>query len=59
MLNRRQFLALLAALPAFAQATRRDAPYLGLKKFIEPGFDEFPMEKRAAEVRAALHAQPV
>lgn len=57
-MNRREFLALLAALPAFAQATRRDAPYLGLKKFIDPGFDEFPIEKRAAEVRAALHAQP-
>jgi tetratricopeptide (TPR) repeat protein len=57
-LNRREFLALLAALPAFTQATRRDAPYLGLKKFIEPGFDEFPLEKRAAEVRAALHTQP-
>ena len=57
-MNRREFLALLAVLPAFAQATRRDAPYLGLKKSIEPGFDEFPVEKRAVEVRAALHAQP-
>ncbi len=57
-MNRREFLALLAALPAFAQPARRDAPYLGLKQFIEPGLDEFPIEKRAAEVRAALHAQP-
>jgi Flp pilus assembly protein TadD len=58
MLNRREFLALLAALPAFAEATRRDAPYLGLKKFIDPGVDEFPMEKRAAEVRRTLQTQP-
>jgi tetratricopeptide (TPR) repeat protein len=57
-LNRREFLTLLAALPAFAQAVRRDPPYLALKKFIEPGVDEFPMEKRAAEVRAALHTHP-
>ncbi len=58
MLNRREFLAILAALPAFAQSPRRDAPYLGLKKFIEPGFDEFPLEKRAAEVRRILATQP-
>ncbi len=58
MLNRREFLALLAALPAFAETTRRDAPYLGLKKFIEPGLDEFPMEKRANEVRRILQTQP-
>ena len=58
MLNRREFLALLAALPAFAETARRDAPYLGLKKFIEPGLDEFPMEKRAAEVRRILETQP-
>ena len=58
MLNRREFLALLAALPAFAETTRREAPYLGLKKFIEPGLDEFPMEKRASEVRQILQTQP-
>jgi len=30
------------------------APYLALEKFILPGSDEFPEEKRAFEIRAAL-----
>ncbi|MBV8073027.1 MAG: VCBS repeat-containing protein [Acidobacteriaceae bacterium] len=62
-LNRREFLAAtaavpalstLAANPAFADEPPRAAPYLALEKYISPGNDEFPEEKAAAELAAAL-----
>ncbi len=37
-----------------SEETTQLAPYLALQKFIAPGFDEFPQEKIAMEVRAAL-----
>lgn len=63
MLNRREFLISSAALtclktaPAFAQEEHhQEPPYLKLKKFIEPGNDEFSSEKAALALKAALHA---
>ncbi len=62
-LSRRQFLASTAALPmlaglrarpAFADPARHAPPYLALEKFIQPGLDDFPEEKAAAEFVAAL-----
>lgn len=64
-LNRREFLATAAAVPALtclradAAAGPKDepshtAPYLALEKYILPGRDEFPQEKTAFEIRAAL-----
>ncbi|HTU48892.1 MAG TPA: hypothetical protein VMF91_27770, partial [Bryobacteraceae bacterium] len=61
-MTRREFLAATAALPALAGARAlaapdepsHIAPYLALQKFILPGSDEFPEEKRAFEIRAAL-----
>ena len=64
-LSRRDFLASTAALPllaglrarpAFAVEARHVAPYLGLRKFIEPGFDEFPAEKEAVALVAEFDA---
>ncbi|MBV8811864.1 MAG: VCBS repeat-containing protein [Acidobacteriaceae bacterium] len=61
--NRREFLAATAALPllgslrgtpAFAEEPRHTPPYLALKQFISPGNDEFPGEKTAADIAAAL-----
>jgi len=58
--NRREFListAALACLPTYAEeAHHSEPPYLKLKKFIAPGGDEFPGEKAATELKAALHA---
>ncbi len=62
-LNRRQFIASTAALPvlaslrgrpAFAEEPRHTPPYLALEKFIQPGFDDFPEEERAAIISAEL-----
>ncbi|MBV8552184.1 MAG: VCBS repeat-containing protein [Acidobacteriaceae bacterium] len=62
-LNRREFLAASAALPAlaalratpaFADQPRHTPPYLGLRKYILPGNDEFPEEKTAAEIAQAF-----
>ncbi len=64
-MNRREFLlysAVMAGLkpphPALAEEERShpEAPYLKLKPFIEPGHDEFPAEKEALALKAALHA---
>lgn len=62
--SRREFLMATAAVPALAgfrsSATEsepqqpRRAPYEALEKFILPGNDEFPEEKTAFEIRAAL-----
>ena len=62
-LNRREFLAASAALPALATlraagasaAEPGHAPaYLALQKYVLPGNDEFPEEKTAAELESAL-----
>ncbi len=64
-MNRREFLVSTAALAFFKQRVARaeeethahsDPAYLSLKKFIEPGNDEFANEKAAAELKARLHA---
>ena len=62
-MNRREFLISAAAAaclkvpPAFAEeAHHQEPPYLKLKKFIDPGGDEFPEEKAAAELKRTLHA---
>jgi len=61
--SRREFVASLAALPAFAalrppalsaEEIHQVAPYLALEKFILPGRDEFAEEKSAFEIRAAF-----
>jgi len=59
--NRREFLISTAAIAclkqkvAFAEETRpQEPPYLKLKKFIEPGNDEFPGEKAALALKAKL-----
>jgi len=61
--KRREFLLSTAALaclksaPAFAEEPPHlEPPYLKLKKFIEPGTDEFSGEKSAIELKAVLHA---
>ena len=63
--SRRQFLASAAAIPAmawlgsapaFAEEPRHEAPYLGLKKFILPGNDEFTGEREAMDIAQALDA---
>lgn len=62
-ISRRHFLStpailpLLASLrvpPVFAEQARHAPPYLALEKFIEPGFDEFPEEKRALQAVARI-----
>jgi Flp pilus assembly protein TadD len=61
--TRREFLAATAALAAArsvpaqsaAEQPKHEAPYLALEKYIPPGLDEFPEEKLAFELRAALH----
>ncbi len=60
-MKRREFLASAAALaclkvrPAFAQEPHhQEPPYLKLKAYIDPGKDEFPAEKTAGEIKAAL-----
>ncbi len=62
-LTRRELLAAAAAVPAlsimrpapaFAEQASHAAPYLGLQKFIVPGQDDFPEEKRALEIETAL-----
>ena len=64
--SRREFLASVAVLPALTclpvrarqsseEGTKHQPPYLGLQKFIEPGFDEFPEEKAVVQVRDSLH----
>ncbi len=62
-MNRREFLISSAALaclkapPAFAKEPHHpEPPYLKLKKFIEPGNDEFADEKAALALKASLHA---
>ena len=62
-MDRREFLISAAALallkqkPAFAEEARhQEPPYLKLKKFIEPGNDEFAGEEAAFELKASLHA---
>jgi Flp pilus assembly protein TadD len=58
--TRREFLAATAALAAGRASSVAEeqkphqAPYLALKKYILPGRDEFPEEKRAFEIRTAL-----
>jgi tetratricopeptide (TPR) repeat protein len=58
--TRREFLAATAALATVRGTSRADeqpahqAPYLPLEKFILPGADEFPEEKTAFAIRAAL-----
>jgi tetratricopeptide (TPR) repeat protein len=63
-ITRREWLVSATALPALAlirpapalaaeQATH-GAPYLALERFIEPGHDEFPEEKTAADIEQAL-----
>ncbi|HSU61038.1 MAG TPA: FG-GAP-like repeat-containing protein [Bryobacteraceae bacterium] len=47
-------LACLRSSPAFAEEARHVPPYLALKKFIEPGNDEFVWEKTAEEIRRSL-----
>ena len=47
-------LACLRSNPAFAEEARHVPPYLALKKFIEPGNDEFVWEKTAEEIRRSL-----
>jgi Flp pilus assembly protein TadD len=63
--NRREFLLSAAVLPLLTGVSRADIsgggerrvpPYLALGKFIFPGSDEFPGEKTAFEIRAALAA---
>ncbi len=60
-MNRREFLISSAALAclkspaAFAEETRhQEPPYLKLKKFIEPGNDEFAGEKAALDLKDRL-----
>ena len=62
-MTRRELLAAAAAIPtlgiirpapAFAEQTSHKAPYLGLEKFILPGYDDFPEEKTAVEIERAL-----
>ncbi len=62
-ISRREFLGSTTALPlltvlgsspVLAEEPRHVPPYLALEKFIKPGFDEFPKEKQAAEIAAAL-----
>jgi tetratricopeptide (TPR) repeat protein len=63
--SRREFLASTALLPVLTclpvrarqagEETRHEPPYLSLQKFIEPGFDEFPEERTAMEIRGSLH----
>ena len=60
-MKRREFLASAAVLaglkvrPAFAEEPHhQEPPYLKVKAFINPGNDEFPGEKTAGEVKAAL-----
>ncbi|HLH04895.1 MAG TPA: FG-GAP-like repeat-containing protein [Bryobacteraceae bacterium] len=61
--NRREFLAASAALPvlaalrskpAYAETPKRIAPWEALRKYIEPGADEFAEEKEAEEIRERL-----
>ena len=64
--SRRRFLQSAAALSALGYAFDRSAaaagpaqrqpPYLALEKFIQPGSDEFAVEKEAAECRSALES---
>ena len=65
-MNRREFLLSSAALAclkspaAFAEEPRhQEPPYLKLKKFIEPGQDEFAGEKAALDLKARLRAAMV
>ena len=62
-MNRREFLIYSAALACLKpegagaeEANHPEPPYLKLKKFIEPGNDEFVAEKAALELKAALHS---
>ena len=52
--TRREFLGLIAAVAAFGDEPRHAPPYLALQKFIAPGNGEFPEEKAAEQIRAAL-----
>ncbi len=61
--SRRRFLATsialpalgrLAAAPGYSEQPRVTPPYLALEKFIEPGSDEFPGERDAAQIATAL-----
>ncbi len=62
--SRREFLATAAAVPALTclpskpveaeEQAAHQAPYEALRRFIQPGEDEFPEEKIAFEIRAAL-----
>ncbi len=60
-MNRREFLAAAAALSAVPRLNGGEdphvPPYLALEKFIEPGYDEFPEEKAAMELRERLHRE--
>ncbi len=65
-MNRREFLISSAALAglkspaAFAEEPRhQEPPYLKLKKFIEPGQDEFTGERAALDLKARLRAAMV
>jgi Flp pilus assembly protein TadD len=64
--SRRELLAGFFGLPALTCLTPfalrgaeehqvHNPPYLALAKFIAPGFDEFPEEKAAMEIRESLH----
>jgi len=57
--KRREFLLAAAALPALAfrdnvPEAGRAAPYLALKRFLQPGSDEFACEKAAADLVSLL-----
>src|SRR5207237_1081809 len=47
-------LRLFTTKPAWAEQTRRQAPYLKLAPFLQPGHDEFPEEQAAMKAEAAL-----